>query len=244
LRIARTDAGKVTALGIIGHGVYQIFFIEGLAHTTAANASLLMATAPIFVALLSALLQIEQVTPRRWAGIILSFVGIVLVTAGSGQRVQFGSSHLVGDLLVLGAAVMWASYTVMSKPLLARYSPLHLTTVSMIPGTATLALLGSPALLAQRWPSVEPAAWAGLAYSAIFAIVLAYLIWFTSVQRVGNARTAIYSNVIPLIASLLAWAVLREPFGVLQAVGGAVILTGLMLAQHNGRPRETNPKGL
>ncbi len=238
VRIARADVWKVIALGIIGHSVYQLFFIEGLAHTTAANASLLMATVPIFVALFSALLHIEYVTLRRWVGITLSFVGIALVTGGNGQPLQLGASHLLGDLLVLGAAMMWAVYTVMSKPLLTRYSPLQLTTASIIPGTAVLALFGSPAILAQHWSSVKPVAWAGLAYSAIFAIVLAYLIWFTGVQRVGNARTAVYSNVIPVVASLLAWVVLREPFGVLQAIGGAIILTGVILTQRNGRPRQ------
>lgn len=231
LSIARADRWRVTVLGVIGHGVYQAFFVQGLARTTAANASLLMATVPIFVAILSVLLRIERVTPRRWAGIFLSFAGIALVTAGSGQQIQFGSSHLTGDLLVLAGAVTWAIYTVMSKPLLARYSPLRLTAVSMVPGTAALALLGMPAIWTQRWSAIEPAAWAGLIYSAVFSIALAYLIWFTGVQRVGNARTAIYSNGTPVVASLLAWVALREPFGALQAFGGAVIFIGLALAQ-------------
>jgi drug/metabolite transporter (DMT)-like permease len=231
LGIAREDLGRLTVLGVIGHGVYQVCFVQGLARTTAANASLLMATVPIFVALLSILLHIERVTLRRWMGIVLSFVGIALVTAGNGQQIQLSSSHLAGDLLVLMGAVTWAIYTVMSKPLLARYSPLRLTAVSMVPGTAALALLGTPAMLAQHWSAIEPVAWAGLLYSAVFSIALAYLIWFTGVQQIGNARTAIYSNGTPVVASLLAWVMLGEPLSALQLVGGAVILFGLALAQ-------------
>ncbi|MCS7220953.1 MAG: EamA family transporter [Anaerolineae bacterium] len=234
VHIARADLWRVTILGVIGHGVYQVFFVQGLARTTAANASLLMATVPIFVALLSALFHIERVTPRRWIGIFLSFAGIFLITVGSGQQIHFSASHLTGDLLMLASAATWATYTVMSKPLLTRYSPLCLTAVSMVPGTAALALLGMPDMLSQRWSAVEPAAWAGLIYSAVFSIALAYLIWFTGVQRVGNARTAIYSNGTPVVASLLAWVVLREPFGVLQIIGGGVILIGLVLTQSNG----------
>ncbi len=231
LGVARADLWRVIALGVIGHGIYQTLFVQGVARTTTANASLLMATVPIFVALFSVLLHLEQVTPRRWAGILLSFAGIAMVTMGSGQQIQFGSWHLAGDLLVLGGAATWAIYTVMSKPLLARYSPLHLTAVSMVPGTAALTLLGMPAMWTQRWSAIEPAAWVGLIYSAVFSLALAYLIWFTGVQRVGNARTAVYSNGTPVVASLLAWAVLREPFGALQAMGGVVILIGLVLAQ-------------
>jgi drug/metabolite transporter (DMT)-like permease len=235
LRIARADLGRVILIGIIGHGIYQVFFIEGLARTLTANASLLMATVPIIVAVVSAALGMERVAPHRWFGIILSFAGILLVTVGSGRQMQFGASHLIGDLLILGAAVMWAAYTVLSKPLLARYSPLHLTAVTMIPGTAVLVLISLPTLWAQSWSTVQPAAWAGLGYSAVFSIALAYLVWFTGVQRVGNARTSIYSNLTPVIASFLSWAVLREPFGLLQAAGGAVILTGLLLARRNPR---------
>lgn len=235
LRVARADWGRVALLGIVGHGIYQVFFVEGLARTTTANASLLMATVPILVALLSAVSGSERIALGRWLGIFLSFAGILIIVVGGSRQVQFLPSHLLGDLLVMGAAITWALYTVMSKPLLQRYTPLHLTAASMAPGTAALVLFSLPALWSQSWATVAPVAWVGLGYSAIFSIALAYLIWFTSVQRVGNARTAIYSNVTPVIASLLAWAFLGEPFGWPQVAGGVVIFVGLMLARHHGR---------
>ncbi len=237
LRVARGDVWRVIAIGVVGHGLYQVFFIQGLAHTTAANASILMSTVPVFVALFSVVLRIERVTLQRWAGILLSFVGIVLVIVGGGGKISLDTAHLLGDLLMLGAAVTWAVYTVASKRMLVRYTPLHLTAITMVPGTAVLVVLAFPGLVSQSWASVGPAAWAGLAYSAVFSIVVAYLIWFTAVQRIGNARTAIYSNGVPVVASLLSWAVLREPFGILQAIGGVIILTGLTLAQRNGGTR-------
>ncbi len=231
LGVARADVWKVIVLGLLGHGFYQIFFIEGLARTTAANSSLIMATVPVFVALLSAALRLERITLRRWIGIFLSFLGIFLVILGGGGRIQINVSSLVGDLLILSAALTWGVYTVFSKPLLARYSPLHLTAITMVSGTALLILAGVPALIEQSWAAVAPSAWAGLVYSAVFAIAIAYLIWFTAVQRVGNAYTAVYSNGTPVVASLLAWLVLREPFRPLQAIGGVVILIGLALAR-------------
>jgi len=240
LGVARADVWKVLAIGVIGHGIYQIIFIEGLSHTTVANSSLLMGTVPIFVALLSAALRIERVTLQRWVGILLSFAGIVLVILGGGGRLQFDTSHLTGDLLMLSAAITWASYTVASKPLLRRYTPMHLNAITMIPGTLILILVALPDFIRQRWLSVPSVAWAGLAYATIFSLVIAYLIWFTAVQRIGNARTAVYSNGIPVVASLLAWLVLREPFGVLQAIGGVIILTGVTIAQRDGRSRNAH----
>ncbi|MCD6289901.1 MAG: EamA family transporter [Anaerolineae bacterium] len=235
LGIARADVWKVIALGILGHGLYQVFFIEGLAHTTAANSSLLMATVPVFVALFSVALRIEHVAWRRWLGIFLSFAGIVLVTVGSGGRLDWGGSHLLGDMLILGAAITWAMYTVASKPLLTRYSPLHWMAVTMIPGTIVLVLVGLPELLRLPWGSVGVLAWLGLGYATVFSIVIAYLVWFTGVQRIGNARTSVYSNGVPVVATLLAWTVLHEPFRLLQAIGGIVILTGLTLTQSRER---------
>lgn len=231
IRVDRRDLMALVILGVLGHGVYQVFFIEGLAHTTAANSSLLMATVPIFVALLSAALGIERVGAQRWLGILLSFGGIILITLGANGRIDLSSSHLLGDGLMLGGAITWAVYTVASKPLLARYSPLYLTAITMVPGTLVWLAIGLPAMMAQDWTAPSLGAWGGLLYSAIFSVGVAFLIWFNGVQKIGNARTAVYSNGTPVFATLLAWLILGERMTWLQILGAVVILVGVALVR-------------
>jgi drug/metabolite transporter (DMT)-like permease len=195
-----------------------------------------MATSPIWVAVIGYLLRIERINRLMWAGILLSFTGIVVLISGGGGEIDLGSATLVGDLLLLGCAAAWALYTTASKPLLARYSPLKLTAWTMVAGTIPLLVISAPALAQQDWSAISAAAWAGLAFSTLMAVVVGYLIWYTSVQRVGNARTAIYSNLTPVIAIVFAWLTIGSTLAPLQLLGAAVVLSGLMLTRY-GRTR-------
>ncbi len=239
--LRRADLLQVILLGLGGHTLYQVLFINGIARTTAGNTSLLMATSPIFVAILGFLLRVERAGRMVWAGILLSFTGTVLVILGGGPvngdgSVSLGSRSVLGDLFVLAGAMIWAAYTTGSKPLLARYSPLQLTALTMVAGTIPLDLISLPALLHQDWHSVPSIAWGSLLFSAVFAVVMWYVFWYTSVQRVGSARTAVYANLTPVIAITVAWLALGDRFAPLQAVGAVVVLAGIMLTRRGRTP--------
>jgi len=140
VRPAPEDGWRFLVLGLVGNTGYQFFFINGLHRTTSGNGSLILATIPIFVPLVGILLRIERVGARAWAGIALSFAGIVLIVLSSGEKVGLASETMVGNLMILGAAVLWASYTILSRPLLARYSPLKVTALAMLTGTPFIVL--------------------------------------------------------------------------------------------------------
>lgn len=234
--ILRRDWGAVLLLGLCGHTLYQLLFINGLAHTTPANSSLLMGTAPIWVAIIGLLLGIERINRAMWAGILTSFSGIALLILSGNGGVQLGGATFLGDLMLLGCVILWAGYTTASKPLLARYSPLELTAWSMLAGTIPLALIALPAMARQDWAGLSPLAWGAMLFSALFAVVIGYLIWYTSVQRVGNARTAIYSNLTPVIAIIVAWLVLGDALSWRQLLGAVIVLAGLIITRR-GRTR-------
>lgn len=235
-RVSRRDLFPVILLGLVGHALYQLLFINGLARTAPANSSLLIGTSPIWVAIIGYLLRIERINRLMAAGILLSFIGIAVLITGGGGRISLGGATMAGDLMLLGSAILWATYTTASKPLLVRHSPLKLTTWTMVAGAVPLTILGIPDLLRQDWRAVTVGAWGALLFSALFALVASYLVWYTSVQRVGNARTAVYSNLIPVVAIVFAWLALGSRLLPQQAVGAAVVLAGLMVTRR-GRMR-------
>jgi len=235
-RLARRDLLPIVFLGLSGHTLYQLVFIFGLAATIPANSALLMATSPIFVAIYGRMLGIERTNRLIWAGIVLSFAGILMVIGGGGE-VSLGGGTLRGDLLILAAAMLWAAYTTASKPLLTRYSPIKVTALSMVAGTIPFVVISVPALLRQDWGASTISGWGALLYSAVFAVVVGYVIWYTSVQRVGNARTAVYSNLLPVVAGVIGWLLLGDRLTPLQLVGAAVVLAGIMLTRR-GRMRQ------
>ena len=223
----RRDWVSLITLGIVGHFVYQLLFMAGVARTSVANSSLVFGCTPVTVALLSSSLGHERITPARWAAVALSLTGIYLVVGQANQR----GASLFGDLLILGAMLCWATYTVGSRSLLTRHSPLVVTGSTMTIGSALYVPFGVPSLARLDWAGVSWWAWVLLAYSAVFALVVAYLIWYTAVQRVGNSRTSIYSNVVPLVAMAVAAVVLGEPFTARKMVGAIAILASVALTR-------------
>ena len=231
LGVLRRDVLFIIGLGLLGHTLYQLLFVYGMTLTTAANSSLLLATAPIWVAVLGYLLHIERISRVTWYGILLSFCGILILILGGGGRVDLGGATTRGDLLLLASAIVWAVHTTASKPLLARYSPLKLTSWAMLAGTIPLAIISIPAIRQQDWAAITPVGWAAFLFSTLLSLVVGYLVWYTSVQRVGNARTAVYSNLTPVFAIIFAWIILDSVLMPLQLVGGAVVLAGLILTR-------------
>jgi drug/metabolite transporter (DMT)-like permease len=224
------DLRALAGLGIVGNTVYQLAYIEGLFRTRAGNAALIMAAIPILVGVLSHVLGHERLSWRDVAGLVLSTAGIACIVVGSGTAVALGAS-LEGDLLVLGATVCWAGYTVGMKPMVDRLGPTTATAWTMGLGAVPLMLIALPGLGAQPWDRVTPAAWAAVAYSGLGALVLAFLIWYRGVHRLGATRTALYSNLTPVVAVLVAWALLREVPTLWQVAGAAGIFGGIAVVR-------------
>jgi drug/metabolite transporter (DMT)-like permease len=198
--IHRKDLAKFVLLAVIGNTAYQLFFINGIALTTATNSALILATTPIFIILFGALLDVEKVTSRVVQGVILSFLGVVMIVLGAGGSLTFSSQSLLGDLLIVANPICWSIYTVLSKPMLKEYSPLKLTAVTMAIGAVPLVVVGAPSLGTQNWQAVSVNAWLGLGFSAFLAIGIGYVIWYTGVSRIGGARTSLYDNLVTVFA--------------------------------------------
>jgi drug/metabolite transporter (DMT)-like permease len=232
LHVARSDIPAMILLGMMGHGIYQLLFISGVALTTPANSSFILATMPIFAAIFAHFQGIERANRTVWAGVLMSFLGILLlVLGGNGPGLELQGSTIIGDLCCLGAALLWAASMITGRRLLLHYSPVKVTTLQMLVGTPLLIAVGLPSMVEQRWSQVPLAAWGGIFYSAVLATVVGYILWSVGLQRVGNARTAIYSNVTPIISAVSAWLLLGDGLRSPQIIGAGVVIAGLLLAR-------------
>jgi len=131
----------------------------------------------------------------------------------------------------LAGTICWSTYTVLSKPLLQRYTPLKLTALAMVVGTLPLVLVSVPSLKEQNWGSVSLQSWLCLVYSFSLAIAIAYVVWYTGIGRIGSARTALYSNLTPVTAMAVAWIFLSERMTLLQVLGAVLVFASLYLAR-------------
>ncbi len=226
----RRQTLMLLGLGVLGNGVYQVFFVEGITRTRAGNASLVMAAGPALIALLGRFYGVEKVNGRGYVGIALSILGIGIVMSGTAAA-KVGDASVIGDLLIFGGAVTWAVYTVLLKPLTHEVDGIQVSALTMLGGAVPLLAVASPAIARTTWTALPVSTWLAIGYSGTFALVIAYLIWYRGIKLIGPTRTAMYSNLQPIIAVLVAWAVLGEVPTAAQGAGAAAVMAGLLLTR-------------
>jgi drug/metabolite transporter (DMT)-like permease len=231
------DGPKFLLFGLLGHGFYQATFIVALNLTLAGNAALILSVSPAFVALFSALFGFERIRGYTWVGVALTLAGVGLVIFGSDKPLELGSQQLLGDLLILVVTMVWALYTVFSQTLLKRYSSEKLNALTMPIGSLVLLVLAAPALAqaAPTLPDLPPLFWIVMAVSGLLAVSAAYIIWGKGLQKLGATRTAIYTNLVPVLAAIISFFVLGEPLGWQFWTGMVLVLAGVSLTRFGGR---------
>jgi drug/metabolite transporter (DMT)-like permease len=226
----RRDILFLIMLGVVGNGLYQLLFIEGLSRTKVGNAVLIVAAAPAFIAVVSRLMGIERVRRRALAGVALSICGVALVVYGSALA-DHRTATLIGTLLVFLGVLCWTTFTVLVQPLAVRVNPIQLSGLTMFGGALALVFTTPRALAAVRWETVPPGAWTALFYASVVSMVIAYLFWYRGLRVLGPTRTAIYGNLQPVIAIAVAWIFLNEWPTIWQGVGTGTIMTGIYLTR-------------
>ncbi len=207
--------------------VYQLLFLLGISRTTSGNTALIIATVPMWTALLARIFNGERLQRLAWWGLGIALMGTVIVALQKGD-VTAGREHLVGNLMILAAALLWSGGTVYSRPLLKRISPLQLS--------ASAALIALPLhmlLAAGQYERSLPALrsanlWLIILYAGVLSSGLALPMWNLGVRHAGAAHAAIIQNLIPLIAILAAWITRGESATAAQLFGGGLILGGLV----------------
>ena len=224
-RIERRDWPRVALLGFLVVPLNQGFFLFGMVRSTPSHASLLYALTPLVVFLLARVMIRERTPWSALVGIVVAFVGVIVILTERGLRNEMGV--LRGDLLILVAVFAWALYTVLSKPLLARYDGMTVTTGAIVSGTLmTLPALFIPGAVPPL-RSLSLPIWGAIVYLAIGTSAIAYPLYMYALRHLDTAKVAVAQNTQPVITSILSWLVFRERFSPAFFAGAALILAGV-----------------
>lgn len=237
LKVVRRDLPNLIIIGVLANVIYPILFILGMKLSRAGNASLILATSPLFTALIGKARKTEIFSTRGAIGLLIGFAGLGLIVTGGHTHAE-GSESLLGDALLLLSAFCWGAYTGTTRDLAHRYGALKSTALLMLTGTPLLILFCIPSFIHQNWQAIRVPSWATLLFSAVFAIGLAYMIWSHGIRKIGSTRTAVYSNLTPIATLIAAWFILGEVPLPGQILGTVVILTGLYMVRSGVRHRE------
>jgi drug/metabolite transporter (DMT)-like permease len=228
--LSRHDVLRLLFLGVIGNGLYQLFFVHGVARTRAGNASLIVGAAPAFIALVARARGLERVKRMTLAGIALSVIGVALVIAGSATSFN-GDATLLGSVLVFLGVLSWTAYTIMLQPYTKRVDVIQLSAVTLVGGAVPLLVASMPGLIATDWSRIGAGGWVALFYSSVISMGVAYFFWYRGLRVLGPTRAAVYSNLQPIVALVAAWAFLGEIPTIFQGVGAVTIIAGVFLTR-------------
>ena len=237
--IPKKDWLPLICMGLLGNLIYQGLFIIGIDYTYAANAAVMLGTIPIWVALISHFFNLEQMNIFKTLGVLAAFAGIIFIISGGNDPFSFGSDTFLGDIIIIGAAIVWGGYTILSKSFLTRYTPIQFSAIMATIGAIVLFLIGLPNITQLEWTQISSAAYGGVIYSGLLSIGVAYLIWNYGLQTVGAVHTATYQNLVPVMGLFFGIVLLNEQLTFLQYTGSALVIVGIILARWK---RNASPK--
>jgi drug/metabolite transporter (DMT)-like permease len=212
---------------LTGYTLYQLGFILGLSRTSPFSSSLLIAMVPLFTVLILAVTG-EPTPPQGWVGLGVALVGVALFLL---DKRDASTGTLLGDALSIGAAVSFAIYGIITRPLVRKYPAETYTAWSVLAGTVPLLLVSLPDALRQDWQSVSLPGWLSIVYLAIFPVYIAYILWNYAIARRGVAKASSFGLLVPIVAGLLSAIFVGEPFGPLKLLGAGLVLAGLVIVR-------------
>lgn len=228
---AKSDLPYLILLGLIGVTFHQWLQATGLQTARATTTAWIVATIPVFTALLGWLVLKEKMGWMRVGGIVIAALGVLLIVSEGNVSALFtGETGTIGDLLILISAVNWAVYTILSRRELARHPAARMMFYVMLFGWlfACIWMFGfGPGL--SELPRLTASGWTSILILGIFGSGLAYIAWYDALQAIPASQLGVFINIEPLVTMLLAPFLIKESFSPISLIGGAIIIFGVWL---------------
>ena len=226
---ARHDVVRLLMLGMLGVTLNQFFFIVGLSRTSVAHAAILIGLTPIQVLIIAGLRGQERITARKTVGMAVALAGVAALKAFE-PAAATGATWL-GDFFILLTGLCFALFTVFGKEVTRQYSTITMNTYAYVGGAVALLPLTLWEAARQPLAHVSAGAWLAAIYMALGPSVIAYLIYYHALSHMTASRVSAFSYLQPIFASIMGVVILGESLGAPVIAGGAVILTGVYLAE-------------
>ena len=232
------DVWRLLALvGFFGIAMNQLAVIYGIGYLSAALASLIATSTPIFTTIISRIFLGDRLTSRKVTGIALSLTGFLIVLLFGSGSTQFSVNNAIGVLIIICAPFSWAVSTVISKPLMVAHDPKIITALTSVVGAAFVLpfFFFQPGLFTEM-AAFDARSWLAAFTTSILAVVVAYTLWYQGLRRLEPTQVAVYIYLVPFFGVLFSWLLLGESITIFLLVGGATILTGVIVTNSSRPP--------
>jgi drug/metabolite transporter (DMT)-like permease len=230
---ARSEVGYLALLGFLGITFHQWLQSTGLVTSQATTSAWIVATIPIFMAMLGWLVLAEKLSWWQGIGISVAAFGVLLVVS-EGDLAGLASGHFGtrGDMLMMVSALNWAVFSILSRRGLQRYPATWMMFFVMLFGWLfTSALFFGEGGL-NPWPQLSLEGWLSVGFLGVFCSGLAYIFWYDALKALPAAQAGAFIYLEPLVTVIVAALFLNEPLLGASLAGGAAILLGVWMVNH------------
>ncbi|MDR3280392.1 MAG: DMT family transporter [Synergistaceae bacterium] len=233
---AARDIWKFVSSGAVGFFLYMITFNKGSATETAATGSVIVATAPVITAIMSAILYKEKLCLSQWAAISIEFAGILVLMLHNGVM-----SMGRGIPWLIVAAFSLGTFNLQQRYLTKTYTGLQSSIYSIFAGTLMLAMFAPGAL--RELGTSSAGSLGSVVLLGVFSSAIAYVTWSIALERAPEtASVSNYMFLTPFVSSLLGFLVLSEIPDLGTVIGGAMILSGVFIFNYFTEPFSRSPR--
>jgi drug/metabolite transporter (DMT)-like permease len=229
MRFRNKDFFAITAASIT-LGIHFLIQAVGLKYTSATNTAWLIASIPVFIAVMSALFLKEKLSPLQISGIAVAAVGIFLLIS-KGRLNALLSLTAAGDWIILSSAITWGIYTILTKRLSGVHNPLPLSVGVLILPTLLLNLYAAATTPITTLLALPLKIVAAIIFLGIFCLGLAHWFWLEGLSRKTAAEVGAFIYLEPIITTIAAVPLLNEKLTIFSAIGAVLIIAGVYLAQ-------------
>jgi drug/metabolite transporter (DMT)-like permease len=237
----------VLLLGLTGVFAYNVFFFKGLKLIQAGRASLIIATNPVFIAVLSAYFFKEKINVTKGTGILVSVAGAIIVIS-KGHPLEIINGHLGwGELFIFFCVASWVTFSLIGKRVVKDLSPLVSIFYAAAIGTAALFPAALVEGIVADLPRYTCRDWIGIGYLGVFGTVIGFVWYYEGIKKIGPMKAGLFINFVPVSAILLAFFILKEPVTLSLLVGAVFVCSGVYLmnsvSAKDKRPRPLEATG-
>ncbi len=225
-KIQKKDIIPIFLVGFLGIILYHFGLNYGEQYISASAASVIIATIPIFVVILAAIFLKEKITIKIVLGVILSLVGVVVISTVGRSDALLEVKYISGALAVILAAALGAGYTVAGKKMLQRYSALSLTVYVCLLGSLGLIPFISSSLF-EEVAAMSLTGWSVVIFLGVFPTVVGYVLWYVALEIKSASEISVYLYFVPVLSTIISYIFFRDEITWLFVFGGALVILGL-----------------
>ncbi len=222
----KSDVTRMPLMSFCGSFLFSVCLLYGLQYTDAAESGVITGTTPVFVALLSALLLKERLTPPVMLSVAAAVLGVMVLHIGEPDRTGTEGAW-IGNLLILLAVASEALFAVIGKGLSGKYSPVLLSAISCTLGFLWFLPLAVYEIVWMDGLRLTAGEWSYILYYAVVVTVLGYILWYAGVKKVPGSVSGLFTAVVPVTSIALSFFILQEPVTWRHGIGVLLVVAGI-----------------